>query len=110
MFNLHFHKWYEVNCLYLALMHHPEPKPKKTPKRYEPPQIGKEQLEYMTFLLEEAHELDKPTLVTYAGKYSPLQFYGRILHVQPYEGWFLIANGELKKRIRFNRLIEVDWF
>ncbi|MBH8598676.1 MULTISPECIES: YolD-like family protein [unclassified Thermoactinomyces] len=103
---INFHQWYE-NRLYLALMHQSEP---KRTWKYEPPQIEPDQLEYMAFLLEEAHELEKPVLVTYAGKHSPLQFYGQVIHVQPYEGWFIMANGQIKQRLRFRQLIEVDWF
>lgn len=95
-----FHKWYSRQQRNTA----------GTPSSgYQPPAIDQDQLEYMIFLLEEACELQKRVIVTYAGKYSPLQFYGYVSKVYPYDGWFLMTNGEWKKRITFGQLIDVDW-
>lgn len=96
-----FHKWYNHQQQEITAG--------TTFSRYQPPAIDDDQLEYMIFLLEEACELQKRVIVTYAGKYSPLQFYGHINKVYPYDGWFLMANGEWKKRITFGQLIDVDW-
>lgn len=96
-----FHKWYNHQQRQMATG--------APSSRYQPPVIDDDQLEYMIFLLEEACELQKRVIVTYAGKYSPLQFYGHVNKVHPYDGWFLMANGEWKKRITFVQLIDVDW-
>jgi YolD-like protein len=105
---LYFQDWFAER---VSFSFRPEDRPPKTSrlKPYQPPAVDDDQLEYMCFLLEEAHELQKPVLVTYAGRYSPLQFYGRVKKIQPYEGWFVISNGELKKKIPFGRLMDVDW-
>ncbi|MFC7439945.1 YolD-like family protein [Laceyella putida] len=105
---IHFHRWYEYHRT-LSAFSEPVKQTAKVHPSYHPPLIDEEQREYMGFLLEEAHELERPVLVTYAGRFSPLQFYGRIVKVQPYEGWFVIANGEWKKRIAHPQLIDVDW-
>ena len=95
-----FHKWYESHQRNTVL---------NTPTaRYHPPVIDEDERKYMAFLLEESYELQKPVIVIYAGKYSPLQFYGRIETIHPYEEWFIMANGEWKKKITFHQLIEVD--
>ncbi|MBA4495295.1 hypothetical protein ACFO25_00760 [Paenactinomyces guangxiensis] len=41
---------------------------------------------FTSFILEEASDLEKPVFVTYAGRNSPLQFYGRVSTINPYEG------------------------
>ena len=95
-----FHKWYETQRHNMVTN-----RPAAT---YHPPAMDEDERQYMTFLLEEAYELQKPVIVIYAGKYSPLQFYGRIEKIHPYEEWFIMANGEWKKKITFDQMIEVD--
>jgi hypothetical protein len=105
---IHFHRWYEhhrAQSAFTQLTKHIE----DTLPSYQPPPLTKEQREYMGFLLEEAYDLERPVLVTYSGRFSPLQFFGRVAKIQPFEEWFIIANGEWKKRISFSQLINVDW-
>jgi hypothetical protein len=99
-------RWLEENRLFLPLLFETSPNGRQ---KYRPPRVTGEQLEYMSFLLDEAHELNRPVLVTFAGRSAPLQFCGRVIRNQPYEGWFVIANGDLKKRIPYRKLIDVYW-
>lgn len=105
-----FYKWIGENRFVLPVQHEKEPKSRHKQKKYQPPVIDEDQIEYMSFILEEASDMGKPVLVTYAGRYSPLQFYGRISKINPYEGWFVIANGEIRKKIPYAKLMDVDWF
>ncbi|WP_170839936.1 YolD-like family protein [Lihuaxuella thermophila] len=107
---LDFYKWIEENRFVLPVRHEKQPKSGHKQKKYQPPVIDEDQLEYMSFILEEAFDMKKPVLVTYAGRYSPLQFYGRISKINPYEGWFVIVNGEIRKKIPYTKLMDVDWF
>jgi hypothetical protein len=102
----HESRWLEENRLFLPLLMETGNKRKSS---WRPPRLSDGQLEYLSFLLEEAHELKRPVIVTFAGRRSPLQFCGRVTRIQPYEGWFVIANGELKKLIHYRQLIDVYW-
>ncbi|TCS95690.1 YolD-like family protein [Hazenella coriacea] len=103
-----FQRWFDKQCRSILPQQEETPANSKI-KSYHPPVVDDDQLEYMSFLLEEAHELNRAVLVTYAGRYSPLQFYGRVAKVHPYEGWIILANGELRKKISYSRLMDVDW-
>jgi hypothetical protein len=76
---------------------------------YIPPVLGEDQIEYMNYILQEAIELDKPILVTYAIKYSPIQFCGFIDRFDPLTKTIHLSNGESKKQIAFEKLINVEW-
>lgn len=105
---LQFSKWVNYNPYPVPI----EVKGSVLPFRKEPypaSTIDEDQLLYMSFLLEEACDMKKLVLVTYQGRYTTRQFYGRVKKINPYEGWLIMVNGDLKKSISYSRLIDVEW-
>lgn len=109
MNSFNFQHGYDEQSRLILPIHNSAPFQLKHQRNFRPPVIDDDQLEYMSFILEEAFEMKRPVLVTYAGRYSPLQFYGYVSKINPYEGWLVLINGEIKKKLRYSKLMDVDW-
>ncbi len=53
-------------------------KQRKEAARFIPPELDEQALEEMSYILQEALELEQPVLATYAGEYEEKQFCGFI--------------------------------
>lgn len=77
--------------------------------KYHPPELDEDQKRYINYLLEEALETEKPILVTFATQYSPRQFCGFIDRVDVFSQTIYLSNGTHKKKISFQKLLNVEW-
>ena len=63
----------------------------------------------MSYIIGEAVENEQPIIVTYAGEYKVLSFCGFVDRVDMQNKYILLSNGNDKKKIPFDKLLDVDW-
>ncbi|MGA9173841.1 MAG: YolD-like family protein [Thermoactinomyces sp.] len=78
-------------------------------EEYQQPELDDQELERINQIIWEAYNEEKPVVITYATKYQPEKFCGFITKLNQYEGWIQLSNGSVKKKIEFNKLVQVEW-
>jgi hypothetical protein len=58
--------------------------------------------------IQQAYEQEKPLLILYKGRFGLQQFCGYVDQIDPYERWIQLANGCLKKKIKFPTIVEIE--
>jgi Tfp pilus assembly protein PilO len=68
----------------------------------------REQSLMISMKIQQAYEEEKPLLILYQGKFGLHQFCGFVDQIDPYERWIQLANGCLKKKIKFPMIVEIE--
>lgn len=84
-------------------------KQRKKQTEFTPPQLDEDQLEQMNLILQEALQGDRAVMVTYAEKYAPEQFCGFVDRVDPYAHSILIVDGECRKHLLLQQVLDIQW-
>jgi hypothetical protein len=74
-----------------------------------PPELDEQQLEAISYFIQEAIELEQPILVTYATRYQAECFCGFVDEVNSYHKYLQLSNGRQMQKISFHLLIDVTW-
>ncbi|MXQ53802.1 YolD-like family protein [Shimazuella alba] len=73
------------------------------------PKIDEQQLETMTYILQEAIEYEQPVLATYVTTYEVTCFCGFVDKVNQMEKYIQLSNGSQTEKIPFYLLVDVTW-
>ncbi|MCJ7839388.1 YolD-like family protein [Lederbergia sp. NSJ-179] len=77
-------------------------------KVFQMPSLHEDQLQEINRILRVAIEQDRSITVTYAQKYGPVPFCGRIKKIDTKEGWLKIGNPEITRTIAFHSILQVE--
>jgi hypothetical protein len=82
---------------------------RKKATKLTPPILDEQQLEAITYILQEAIEYEQPVLATYVTTYEKACFCGFVDKVDVMQKYIQLSNGSQVQKIPFHLLIDVTW-
>lgn len=100
---------WEGSRMFLPEHRHALLQQRKDAEKLVPPILDEQQLEAITYILQEAVEYEQPVLATYVTAYERTSFCGFVDKVDTMGKYIQLSNGSQVQKIPFHLLIDVTW-